>query len=168
MLMKNTSATQYLLSAIGLWLLSQQCGQCFYEPGVQRWINRDPIQESGGNNLFRFVLNEPMEHLDALGLQIILWPRERVPPFPVPIVYPRNPYPGLPLSKAPGFRCTATTAKPEINLTICHKTDDWPEPDPRDPSRAERLCKYKCDDGQVVTRHGPECDERIIVAPGQK
>jgi RHS repeat-associated protein len=40
-----------------------------YEPNLQRWLNRDPIGELGGLNLYRFVRNNPLKHLDAFGLQ---------------------------------------------------------------------------------------------------
>jgi RHS repeat-associated protein len=66
--MKNTTVTQWLLVSLGLWLLSQQCGQCFYDPGQQRWINRDPIQERGGLNLYGLVANNPINCIDILGL----------------------------------------------------------------------------------------------------
>jgi RHS repeat-associated protein len=66
--MKNTSVAQCLLSALGLLLLSQQCGQCFYDPGLQRWINRDPIEETGGLNLYVAMVNDPVASVDALGL----------------------------------------------------------------------------------------------------
>lgn len=41
----------------------------FYDPNLQRWPNRDPKGEAGGINLFDFVLNEPIENLDYLGLE---------------------------------------------------------------------------------------------------
>jgi len=66
--MKNTSLTQYLLCALGLWLLSQQCGQCFYDPGLQRWICRDPILEAGGINLYAYVANRVPYRIDPFGL----------------------------------------------------------------------------------------------------
>jgi RHS repeat-associated protein len=62
----------------------------FYEPGLQRWLNRDPVSELGFRllphspilrhiakarfsktlrpNLFRFVLNDPLRRIDPLGL----------------------------------------------------------------------------------------------------
>ncbi len=62
----------------------------YYDPNLQRWLNRDPIGESGfelrrfrngvmlrviallqiigGNNLFEFIQNQPTEGYDALGL----------------------------------------------------------------------------------------------------
>jgi len=40
----------------------------FYEPNLQRWVNRDPIQEEGGINLYGFVNNNPINFFDPLGL----------------------------------------------------------------------------------------------------
>jgi len=40
----------------------------FYDPGLQRWPNRDPIQELGGYNLYEFVGNNPVLFIDLLGL----------------------------------------------------------------------------------------------------
>jgi RHS repeat-associated protein len=40
----------------------------FYDPNLQRWINRDPVQENGGENLYGFVLNDPISVRDAFGL----------------------------------------------------------------------------------------------------
>jgi RHS repeat-associated protein len=39
-----------------------------YEPGLQRWINADPIEEDGGINLYGFVYNDPTDLLDLYGL----------------------------------------------------------------------------------------------------
>jgi RHS repeat-associated protein len=43
-------------------------GYRFYEPTFQRWLNRDPIQEAGGMNLYGFVGNDSVNHMDSLGL----------------------------------------------------------------------------------------------------
>jgi len=40
----------------------------FYEPSLQRWLNRDPIDEDGGINLYSFVRNSTINRVDALGL----------------------------------------------------------------------------------------------------
>jgi len=40
----------------------------FYDPNLQRWLNRDPIAEDGGLNLYSFVANSPISTFDALGL----------------------------------------------------------------------------------------------------
>jgi RHS repeat-associated protein len=39
-----------------------------YEPNFQRWLNQDPIQETGGINLYQFALNNPMFWIDPFGL----------------------------------------------------------------------------------------------------
>ena len=39
----------------------------YYNPADGRWINRDPIAEEGGWNLYGFVRNVPMICTDYLG-----------------------------------------------------------------------------------------------------
>jgi RHS repeat-associated protein len=43
-------------------------GYRFYDPYLQRWVNRDPIEELGGYNLYWFVSNNPISRVDVLGL----------------------------------------------------------------------------------------------------
>jgi RHS repeat-associated protein len=60
-------------------------GYRFYDPNLQRWMNRDPIAELGftlvsalrrtnrgvvgdGTNLYRFVANQPSDFIDPFGL----------------------------------------------------------------------------------------------------
>jgi len=43
-------------------------GRRFYDPNLQRWINRDPIAEFGGANLFAYCRNNPISLIDSLGL----------------------------------------------------------------------------------------------------
>jgi RHS repeat-associated protein len=43
-------------------------GYRFYSPYLQRWINRDPLEERGGLNLYRCSLNNTVCLIDALGL----------------------------------------------------------------------------------------------------
>ncbi len=40
----------------------------FYDPNLQRWLNRDPIYEGGGANLYGFVGNSPTRSVDYWGL----------------------------------------------------------------------------------------------------
>lgn len=72
----------------------------YYDPGVQRWINRDPIEESGGVNLYEFAANGPTEEWDAFGLLVPL-PRP-LPPIDIPIPIPRPiPRPPVPIPTIP-------------------------------------------------------------------
>ena len=49
------------------WLLLVTNAGAFYDPGLQRWINRDPIQEAGSLNLYEHQVNDPVAHSDAFG-----------------------------------------------------------------------------------------------------
>ena len=40
-----------------------------YDPGLGRWLTRDPIGERGGLNLYGFVWNDPLNLSDRLGLE---------------------------------------------------------------------------------------------------
>lgn len=57
-------ATQYTDSESGLVYY----GLRYYSPKHGRFINRDPIEEAGGNNLYGFVGNNPANAWDVLGL----------------------------------------------------------------------------------------------------
>jgi RHS repeat-associated protein len=49
----------------------------WYDTGMGRWVNRDPIEESGGVNLYGFVGNFVYQKYDILGLVVhsgIAWP----------------------------------------------------------------------------------------------
>ncbi len=41
----------------------------FYDPNLQRWLNRDPIGESGGDNLFAYAMNAPVNTVDPEGFE---------------------------------------------------------------------------------------------------
>ena len=57
-------------------------GYRFYEPSLQRWLNRDPIGERGGNNLYCSLRNNPMCYVDSFGQQIwVCTRRTSGPPF---------------------------------------------------------------------------------------
>ena len=78
--MKAKTNIILIFVALAYWL-----GLCnasaFYDPGQQRWLNRDPIGEQGfevvrwkkasierHSNLYEFVNNNPLEHIDYFGL----------------------------------------------------------------------------------------------------
>jgi len=71
-------------------------GRRFYDPNLQRWLNRDPINECGGYNLYGYVLNNPLRFIDPFGLdmnngQLDCNPTLTLPPVP-PI---QDPFPEL-------------------------------------------------------------------------
>ena len=41
-----------------------------YSPRLGRWLNRDPIEEDGGVNLYRFCENNPIHFFDLFGMKI--------------------------------------------------------------------------------------------------
>jgi hypothetical protein len=71
------------LRLVLLVLLGSLCtARAYYDPGVQRWLNRDPIQEQGGINFYRVVQNDPITKVDAFGLIAPGEGPERVPGGP--------------------------------------------------------------------------------------
>jgi RHS repeat-associated protein len=52
----------------------------YYDPNLQRWLNRDPIGEKGGINLYTFNRNNPLRFVDPFGLTTYVWPPEDTPP----------------------------------------------------------------------------------------
>ena len=61
-------------------------GYRFYAPPIGRWLNRDPIGESGGLNLYGFVGNNPVNFVDPWGLAVF------VGQHPAFVDNPRNPF----------------------------------------------------------------------------
>lgn len=45
-----------------------EIANAYYDPGLQRWINRDPIQEDGGINLYSVCANSTVNKFDLWGL----------------------------------------------------------------------------------------------------
>ena len=43
-------------------------GYRFYNPAIERWMNRDPLGEEGGINLYGFTGNNPVNWIDPWGL----------------------------------------------------------------------------------------------------
>jgi len=66
---------------ISLWVCPRTAN-AFYDPGIQRWVNRDPLGDAGTSarfqqqnapdgysNLFKFAQNHPQNASDAFGLR---------------------------------------------------------------------------------------------------
>ena len=89
-----------------------------YSPALGRWVNRDPIEEHGGNNVYGFVHNDAIGIVDVAGLGY----GNPVPPVvigPLPPIGTWPPQPPAPPKPAP----------PGYPILI-------PQPPPRDPASA--------------------------------
>ncbi len=64
--MKNI---QYLLLSILILSSFGVSAFAYYQPDEGRWINRDPIEENGGINIYAFVGNSSIDHVDIVGLR---------------------------------------------------------------------------------------------------
>ena len=60
-------STKYYDPETGLYYY----GYRFYSPQLMRWLNRDPIEEEGGLNLYGFCLSNPISFYDDLGNLVI-------------------------------------------------------------------------------------------------
>ena len=98
-------------------LCTTQTASAWYIPSAQRWVNRDPIEEFGGINLFSFVANRPTVLVDGDGQA--WWPPSKWP-------WPgkRKPKPPPQIKKLPPWLtseyCSAWLADPdEISCYEC-------------------------------------------------
>lgn len=67
-----------VLAAISPWRYSSKrhdtetgwiyFGRRYYDPDIGRWITPDPLGQEGGPNLYAYVLNNPLAHIDLYGL----------------------------------------------------------------------------------------------------
>ena len=60
---RHRFSTKYHDSGTGLYYY----GYRFYAPSLMRWLNRDPLEESGGLNLYGFCRNNAICAIDPLG-----------------------------------------------------------------------------------------------------
>ncbi len=90
--MKRIIRTLSLITPLLFTLASAPDALAYYDPGVQRWINRDPLGEQGfetqartgsepvywvkvetreGSNLYRFTANNSINRVDPFGESIL-------------------------------------------------------------------------------------------------
>jgi hypothetical protein len=68
----KTSLRRLLLGTVLTVVLSTAFhASAFYDTTIGRWINRDPIGETGGMNLYGFVGNSPSFSIDADGRRLV-------------------------------------------------------------------------------------------------
>ncbi len=115
-----------LLLAALLLVLDADTVFSHYDPSLGRWLNRDPIEEAGSDNLFQFVFNSPADRIDPLGecpplyaaimLALIIIEDFNLTPAPLPIFGedygdpPHQPSPGSgPYTFSPCLSCPDIT-----------------------------------------------------------
>jgi len=67
---KIYSALNVAALAVTSLFFSAPTASAYYDPGMQRWLTRDPIYEWGGFNLYRFVANSCPNSFDLWGEDI--------------------------------------------------------------------------------------------------
>ena len=84
-------------------------GHRFYSAELGRWLNRDPIEEEGGFNIYAFVENAPVFLIDVGGMRPIR-----------PTPRPRTPIaPGLSCGTPPPCRATCNRLRVPIARVAC-------------------------------------------------
>jgi hypothetical protein len=87
----------------------------FYNPQLQRWINRDPIGEIGGLNLYQFVRNNVTGFVDSYGHDV-----NPPPQIPLPPAFPSKPFEAPPRGTGGTSGGNLPPAYPIINYPNCH------------------------------------------------
>jgi RHS repeat-associated protein len=59
-------STKYLDDETGLYYYEYR----YYSPQLGRWASRDPMEEDGGLLLYGFVINDPINEMDLIGLSL--------------------------------------------------------------------------------------------------
>jgi RHS repeat-associated protein len=68
-------------------------GYRLYNPSTGRWVNRDPIGEKGGLNLYSVLSNDLIDAIDYLGLEIIkVWAAAFISPDSLVFPYGTDPF----------------------------------------------------------------------------
>jgi RHS repeat-associated protein len=65
--MKRLLHQSIRLALLGLLLMAARPAQAFYDSNLGRWLNRDPIEEEGGLNLYGYLFNDPVNQIDPFG-----------------------------------------------------------------------------------------------------
>jgi RHS repeat-associated protein len=76
---KHPPKTQKSKKKWGFSGVAKYYGYRYYHPQTGRWINRDPIEEEGGVNLYGFVGNRQQYAIDVLGNWTMLLPLIAIP-----------------------------------------------------------------------------------------
>jgi RHS repeat-associated protein len=89
----------------------------FYDPNLQRWLNRDRIEEYGGINVYGFVGNDPESQADVDGAWYKLPPPG--PPVLPPVIKPPPGGPGAVRGIGGGGIAVLGTMLGEMAMAAC-------------------------------------------------
>lgn len=140
----KTNIQKFVILTIFLaYFSSQHSALAYYDPGLQRWLNRDPVAEYGGINLFGCCNNDLLDRLDVFGLDIAGYgwgTGDHNDPPPIATAPGRicgwiNGKPVWCLPKGPTPRCPAPKPQPPTSSGGSGPDDDdpkhcWKAPDP--------------------------------------
>ncbi len=68
--MKILYLSKFIIILLTMLSFSSATAFAYYDPGLQRWINRDPIGEKADCNLYEHVANSSINYIDSFGLDI--------------------------------------------------------------------------------------------------
>ena len=96
----------------------------FYNPALKRWMNRDPIGEEGGVNLYGFCGNDPNCNVDCTGLwSHPLWPdKPHVSVIQIPAIMRAN---GMMVSAQLMERWLTTSGSSAMGEDVSIVKMDW-------------------------------------------
>ena len=159
----------------------------YYDSQVGRFISEDPINFDGGEDFYRYVENNPVELIDAWGLQAkvkpIPTPTPPEPTPPGPELVPDTPEPDTPFCLEFPLVCVVGVVllnPMDLNPNEPNPGDKWAKrtiPQPKCPSRGcACVCRADADEtmpgnikpGRPLFRYGaawaPNCPEASKLA----
>ena len=118
--MKTKANILLIVATLIAYWLGLGNASAFYDPGAQRWLNRDPIGEKGGKDLFVYVKNGPVNRVDPLGLygNPVSGPGGPVGPSG-PDLPPMPPIPNYPFWNNPGRKPYNNCYNYGLDLPAC-------------------------------------------------
>jgi uncharacterized protein RhaS with RHS repeats len=101
-------------------------GERWYQPGIGRFVQRDPIGLAAGVNVYAYVRNRPIASLDPRGLAALPPPTAGMDVF-IPSVSDLMETPFSVLSEYAGAFCVAATVGWEVGQWLDRNTMivDW-------------------------------------------
>ena len=69
--MKTRSMIRWTWLLLVAGLLAAAPARAFYNPQTGHWLNRDPMEEQGGLNLYACSANDSVNHWDLLGMSYL-------------------------------------------------------------------------------------------------